>query len=93
MRYLLLIFLCGCASTPSEYWERTWEGALTTRTHVVGASPWGPEVKGWTVCDKGKRDCDIYIVSNADYGCVKAHEMRHAAGFDHPRYPRAFICQ
>jgi hypothetical protein len=90
---LIAIAISGCASVPSEYWERTWEGALTTTVHVVGASPWGPEVKGWTVCDKVKRHCDILIVQGAaDRDCVEAHERRHAAGFDHPKYPRAFIC-
>lgn len=92
-RLLPLLLLVGCASTPSTpYWERTWEGALTTEFFVVGASPWGPWVQGWTACDKVKRHCDIFIVSTADYDCVKAHELRHAAGLDHPKYPRAFIC-
>jgi hypothetical protein len=59
---------------------------------LVGGSPWGPSVKGWTVCDKPKRHCDIFITASADYECVKAHELRHAAGFDHPDYRRAFIC-
>ena len=89
---MLSLIVSGCASVPSEYWERTWEGALTTKTHVVGSSPWGSEVKGWTVCDKAARKCDILIVDNADRECVEAHERRHAAGWDHPRYPRAFIC-
>lgn len=91
MKLLLVILLSRCATT-IPYWERTWEGALTTTTHVVAASPWGQEVKGWTVCDKVRRHCDIFIVSTADYECVKAHELRHAAGWDHPKYPRAFIC-
>ena len=95
LRYLALLAiaaLTGCASAP-PYWERTWEGALTTHTHVVGASPWGPSVQGWTVCDKVKRHCDIFIVSTADYSCVKEHEQRHAAGLDHAQYRHAFICQ
>ena len=88
----LIVLLSGCASVPSDtYWERTWEGALTTNIRLVTASPWGPEVKGWTVCDKAKRHCDILIVSNADRDCVEAHERRHAAGWDHPKYSRAFM--
>lgn len=90
---LIMIVLSGCASVPSGYWERTWEGALTTKVHVVGASPWGPTVKGWTVCDKKARHCDILIVANADYDCVLRHEKHgHAAGLDHPKYRHAFIC-
>jgi hypothetical protein len=87
-----MIVLSGCASVPSGYWERTWEGALTTEFFTIGASPWGPGVQGWTACDKVKRHCQIFIVSTADYDCVKTHELKHAAGLDHPKYRRAFIC-
>jgi len=81
---VLLFLTAGCASPP--YWERTWEGALTTRTHVIDISPYGPNVQGWTVCDKVRRHCDILIVSSVNRQCVEAHEMVHASGVDHPQY-------
>lgn len=76
------------------YWVKTWPGAETVDVQVVdklGAN-YGPGVKGWTVCDKNKRSCQIMILRNADRACIEEHERRHAAGYDHPDYPKAFIC-
>ena len=78
---------------PGEYWQKTWEGATQEPTFVtVDQSPWGKGVQGWTACDKDKRQCQIMLLKNADRQCVEAHERKHAAGFDHPNYPRAYIC-
>ena len=79
---------------PAEngYWQRTWPGADTVNVHVVDKHPYGDEVKGWTVCDKNKRLCDILIQRNADRACVEEHERQHAAGYDHPDHPRGYIC-
>jgi hypothetical protein len=78
---------------PGEYWQKTWEGAAEEpQFHVIDKSPWGEGVQGLTVCDKDKRQCHILILRNADRECVEAHERKHAAGYDHPDYPRAFIC-
>ena len=78
---------------PGEYWQKTWEGATEEpQFSVIDKSPWGEGVQGWTVCDKDKRQCHILILRNADRECVEAHERKHAAGFDHPDYPRAYIC-
>ena len=90
-----LIFLSACAGVPAAgpYWVKTWAGA-SEPAHVfeVSASPWGPGVKGWTACDKAAGRCQILIVAGADRDCVLEHERRHVAGWDHPSYPRAFIC-
>jgi hypothetical protein len=75
------------------YWQKTWEGALNNpEIFVVDKHPYGEGVKGWTVCDKTKRQCQIIMLRNANRECVEAHERQHAAGYDHPNYPRAYIC-
>ena len=93
LRYAICLFvlLSGCASAP--YWERTWEGAVTAPEIIfVNQSPWGKGIQGWTVCNKIERKCQVMVVSGTNKDCVIAHEMRHVAGWDHPNYPRAFIC-
>lgn len=82
--------LSACSS--GTYWQRTWDGALQVQEHIVSSSPWGPSVKGWTVCNKAERKCDIYLVSGPDIDCYRAHELRHTRGEDHPGYKRAFLC-
>lgn len=78
---------------PSQYWQKTWEGAAEEPQFVIiDQSPWGQGVKGWTACDKDKRQCQIMILRNANRDCVEAHERKHAAGYDHPNYPMAYIC-
>ena len=78
---------------PGEYWQKTWEGAGEEPQFVViDKSPWGEGVQGWTTCDKNKRQCQIMLLRNADRQCVEAHERKHAAGYDHPNYPQAYIC-
>jgi hypothetical protein len=91
MRILLVLLVTGCAQPP--YWVKTWDGALETQVVLVDQSPWGDNVGGWTVCDKTARKCTILISRAADYDCVKRHEEKHAAGFDHPDYRQGFICQ
>lgn len=90
MRYVALLLLVSCAQPP--YWVKTWDGATSTQIEVVDQTPWGDSVGGWTVCDKKARTCTILISRSADYDCVKAHEEKHAAGYDHPEYPTGFIC-
>ena len=99
MRFLVilssLIFLSACAAAPAAgpYWVKTWEGAIEEpRIVEVSASPWSPGVQGWVACDKAARRCDIALVAGVDRDCVLEHERRHVAGWDHPSYPRAFIC-
>ncbi len=76
------------------YWKKTWEGAASEpEIFTVDNLPYGPDVKGWTACDKDRRHCQIMLLRNADRDCVEAHERKHAAGFDHPDYPRAYICK
>lgn len=83
--------LTGCASS-LPYWVKTWDGALTHEV-VRAPSPWGPSVQGWTVCDKVRRHCTIFITPKAcDYDIVLEHELKHKDGFDHPHYRRGFIC-
>jgi len=90
----LLSLVAGCASTP--YWEKTWEGALTTRIIYVdviaGSGDWH-NVNGWASCDKVKRHCDLLIYSGAqNRRCTEAHELKHAAGFDHPNHRASLNC-
>jgi hypothetical protein len=94
----LLVFiaalLAGCVSIP--YWERTWEGALTTRIiyvdFIAGSGDWD-HVNGWASCDKVKRHCDLFIYSGApNRKCTEEHELKHAAGFDHPRHSASLDC-
>lgn len=77
-----------------QYWKRTWEGSASDPEIVmVDKSPWGDGVKGWTACDKDKRSCQIMLLKNAaNRECVEKHERMHAAGIDHPDYPRGFVC-
>jgi|RifCSPhighO2_12_1023870.scaffolds.fasta_scaffold67019_3 hypothetical protein len=92
---LAKVLATGNNVTPPKedgYWVRTWPGAESVNLNVVDKHPYGDEVKGWTVCDKNKKMCDILINRNADRACVEGHERRHAAGYDHPDYPRAYIC-
>jgi hypothetical protein len=97
MRRLLALVafaVVGCASTP--YWERTWEGALTTRVIYVdviaGSVDWG-HVNGWASCDKIKRHCDLFIYSGSqNTRCTEAHERKHAAGFDHQKHRASLDC-
>ena len=91
---ILSLIVSGCASVP--YWERTWEGALTTRIIYVdviaGSGDWH-NVNGWASCDKIKRHCDLFIYSGAqNRRCTEAHELKHAAGFDHPRHRSSLDC-
>ena len=80
----------GCASTP--YWVQTHEPLRPLPEIVVSASHWGPGVQGWIVRDLKAGTCQPFIVAGVDRECVLAHELRHCAGFDHPGYLRAFIC-
>lgn len=85
------IALSGCAS--DTYWERTWDGALEAPEIVtVSRSPWGQHVQGWTVCDKAARRCTVVLVDGVDRDCVLRHELRHVAGWDHPRHRASLGC-
>ena len=80
------------SSLDTEYWKKTWEGALTLpEIFVVDNNPWQGnaafnDVAGWTTCDKDKKSCQIYIRRNADRDQTEPHEKMHAAGWDHPGY-------
>lgn len=77
----------GTESNP--YWVKTWEGSKDApEIFVVDKHPYGDEVKGWTMCDKDKRACQIILLRNADREYTEAHERKHASGWDHPNYPR-----
>jgi hypothetical protein len=82
------------ATAPQEgaYWQRTWPGANEVEISTVDQSPWGGGVQGWTNCDKDRKHCQIMILKNANRQCVEEHERKHAAGYDHPNHPRAYIC-
>jgi hypothetical protein len=76
------------------YWVKTWPGAKDVKINVVDklAAQYGHGVQGWTSCDKDAGTCDIIINRNADRDCVEKHERHHASGWDHPEYPKGFIC-
>ena len=74
-------------ATGNDYWQQTWEGADTIEAKDVEQMPW-PGVNGWAACDKKRKYCALVIRSTgADYNRVLEHEKKHAAGFDHPKYP------
>lgn len=79
---------------PGEYWQQTWPGAESVDLQVVDnlGAQYPEGVQGWTTCDKDKRTCTILMLRNANRECVEAHERKHAAGYDHPNYPRGYIC-
>ena len=79
-----------------NYFKRTWEGALTEpEVFEVDAVPAAYQhLGGWTVCDKDKRSCQIFMMRNPmrDKDCILKHERMHVAGIDHPDDRQGYIC-
>jgi len=95
----LAVALTGCASVETpDYWEPTKEVGYWKETRIVqlGSNPYSEEVHGWTIRDPNPETgvCWIILTPSAigRRDCVIKHELRHCAGWDHPKYPRAFNC-
>lgn len=92
---IALSLLGGCATSPSDYWETTKEKDWVwkdTTVHVIDRSPYSKSVLGWVIRNPKTGMCTVFITRRADYDCVLAHELKHCAGWDHPKYPVNLGC-
>jgi hypothetical protein len=89
-----VLLLSGCATQP-DYWEPTQEKDWTwkdTKVVVLDQNPYANSANGWVHRNPKTGLCTVFILRRADYQCVLAHELKHCAGWDHPKYPTNLGC-
>lgn len=91
---LLMVLSAGCATEP--YWVKVAEPAREVRVHVVDSMlphpRYGYALKGMAVRN-ADGTCDVFVLRHHATECVVAHEKKHCAGFDHPRFNELGVCE